>query len=318
MTIHALCSEDILQSCVKKFADVVRSCNGQFCESVIDAYQQDLRAQVSLIFLESLAKCIEKYADCILEVDHHSSMDIETREWRIFLNTDSSEDRRPEQVFQLIDAAMKNMIRSSAVLLERKLSAHELNITCQKLENIIENKMNRVQLMFMSNSFKSSYRSSFSPGIINPSLPDSTRGNASYKRCGATEIDHKTSFAAMGEIFNHPQTTPLTADSTMSIPVTKRLHMVQSMAASSHQDTSMDESHKELHERKASLDTLLSRSKSLCKCLSKSVEESLGCPVEHLCLQEGFHHLISDLREQLWILESWTDQLRQELLGVER
>lgn len=302
---------------MKKLANVVRSCHSQFCESVIDAYQQDLRGQVSLIFLQSLAKCIENYAKRVLEVDQDSLVDTVTREWRIFVKTDSSEGR-PEQVFQLIDAAMKNMIRNSMTLLEPTVSDHELNITCQKLGNSIKDEMNRVQLEFRLNSLKSRYSSNFSSGISHPSIPDSSDDHKAEERYGPIEIDHKTSFAAMGEIFTHPQTTPLAVDSEISIAVTKRLHVVQSMAASSNQANSMVKSHKELHGRKGSLEMLLSRSKSLCNCLSKSVEESLGCPMEHLCLQEGFHHLISDLQEQLWILEAWTDHLRQELLGVER
>lgn len=303
---------------MKKLADVVQSCNSQFCESVIDAYQQDLRAQVSLIFLESLAKCIENYAKRVLEVDQDSLVDTVTREWRIFVKTDSSEGSGPEQVFQLIDAAMKNMIQNSMTLLEPTVSDHELNITCQKLENSIKDEMNRVQLKFRLNSLKSRYSSNFSPGISHPSIPESSDDYKTEERYGPIEIDHKTSFAAMGEIFTHPQTTPLAVDSEISIAVTKRLHVVQSMAASSNQANIMGKSHKELHGRKGLLEMLLSRSKSLCNCLSKSVEESLGCPMEHLCLQEGFHHLISDLQEQLWILEAWTDHLRQELLGVER
>eukprot|EP00889_Picochlorum_renovo_P005561 jgi/Picre1/32591/NNA_007937.t1 len=210
------------------------------------------------------------------------------------------------------------MIRNSMALLEPTVSDHELNITCQKLENSIKDEMNRVQLKFRLNSLKSRYSSKFSPGISHPSIPDSSDDYKTEERYGPIEIDHKTSFAAMGEIFTHPQTTPLAVDSEISIAVTKRLHVVQSMAASSNQANGMGKSHKELHGRKDSLEMLLSRSKSLCNCLSKSVEESLGCPIEHLCLQEGFHHLISDLQEQLWILEAWTDHLRQELLGVER
>lgn len=309
-----LCSDEILQSCAKKFADVVWSPDSQISESVIDAYQQHLRAQVASIFLNSLTRFVEMYVEYIFEPSQSGSVDILEKDWRIILKTVGSEDRGPEQIFQNINLALKSMIQNTMEILQKVVSTRELDLTRQKFESSINDRTNRAEM----NSRTSRCSGSLPPGIATFSMPNSDVDHGAYKEDSLIQIDHKTSFAMLDEILAPDQSSTMTKDTVISIAVTKRLHVVQSTSTLPNQDIGTSKTREELHDRIKSLEMLLSRSKNDGSSLSQSIEELLGCPTERLCLHEGFHHLISDLREQLWSLELSAEHLRQEILGIER